>query len=1756
MLGFIRAGYTFVGAWDICPAATKVLKRRYWVPCIDIMTEDINKPFPRHRLPIDKCDVVTVALQCQCSSTNNYKRSENDSRFDTGERMLLCAIILRPLVIVVENVRNFKKMRRRFKRALDLLADSGYRVEHFELNSVKWHPSSRPRIFIVASRVSAGPMCADFAAEVAAMRPLTIGDFFHATSIWHPVRPGGHGHDKPTRQHCVIPSWEHYPLVDTKCLKKPPASYNWHPKDHEDGIKGTTYPTVQTLCIMLGFPTDYFTQEEINAPQCTCPACKGHRQPQIAQQLGKSWSPCAAFNIAKTILPHLGNCEEIRERFLDFDPADAMPGHVLNHLDHFREATLSTYRSRIGVAAGEAVAAWTAAHVSSQVYLSEQVCKDYVTKVEKETGQDISRLAPPEVYSLDQVKIGPNASSAAKAEAIAMIKEFSDVFAKNSNELPKPVLDDNGQEVVIHFKFREDYTPFKAPRPNARGGSATVKILTCFRRDYESKDLIVADYACAWANRPHLVAKYAEDAHRVGTPDSIRFTGDLTGTNKQIELIPATHGNVQEELDRTAGHRWYISADAMSAYWSFKLSRESSEACAVWLPDDHGNWVKYRFLRMQMGAKNSACHMQRYYFHICTNSDLRRDNYANLADDFQMFDDTEAGALKEFRSFLVMCRKRQVTLKPAKVKVLFNHVDFYGWRLDINGISPSERNISPFRKMIEPNDMSDLRHVCGLFNCFTKFIVIYKPDAATGKTRPHFYKELIEPMSVATMSKKTEGCSFTSAWGEEQRAAFNAIRDLLLTGVHLFTPLPDRALHMSTDMSLFGWGCYLYQIGDDGERRTIAMCNGKWTFSEISMPAVYKEGSAWCRGFEWALPMAKCHGHPFYTKTDSLPVSWIRKGNGRKAMSQFRLAQFDDIEWHVGYLDGPRNVEADAVSRPPMLGPLDPSIVGLSQMVTRALALLPGTHAERTKTYRNVWVWADRDTSSVAEIVRKWRGKQGRILKDGLAKICPSFRPPGKPIKSTPFDLAVALPPVEYGPQVCCDLLGSGKPFICMVVTELLMECYRNMDGTWNAERKAQLERTSRLIYSAAGFTFVIGGFQHSPKHTQVFLTNASSTGDAQDPAARSDALPAARAPRTHRLRPNALPHRTLGWYHAAQHPVCDADTYEQHELDAECMHHFFTRCFLGAGDFNATLPGLGGVMDKPVGDISSWIEEQKDEVAAVAKADRDRLQPRTSDGALLFCDNDEFGRVFVPKSKRTNLVTLAHERMLHLGHRIIHSHLARWYWWPHMFRDIKEQLKSCTFCQLAKQKRRLSHKQFRSSPLSVPRTQWGFDLKGVHAAANGHNEIGVAIDLSSHRLVLFSCEGRDADVLIPHIRNRIVYTYGVPLRWRTDHAQELVGRAMTKMWSMYGVKASTTASYHPQGNAAAESAMRFINICLTLLSDKQYKRWPEYLMAFECAWNSHVVSSIGCTPFEACHGRPMLTPCAALAMAGADLEADAVDPLDVVNATRASAKAYAEYAAANEAYAQHKRLQRLNASGNTRTFEIGDSVCVYVPPSASEATRRARTVKHMAWFRGPCKVVATDGTTFTVEHSETGKVFKRTLQNIAPWNHGKSWKSKYLTSEKRTTAPVYSPKKSPTRAAMPSSTDGIAVGDVLAAKDEPSTDKYWIVVVSAVTDDDVTVRLYATNSPTLKIAKFMPCFSHDKNNTWTVSKAAAKQKIFSPWTMTLVTNALPVLVVAHGLGFKSGNSGVLTKDSIATLSKFTGKHRTLTHYTTQDDVS
>ena len=151
------------------------------------------------------------------------------------------------------------------------------------------------------------------------------------------------------------------------------------------------------------------------------------------------------------------------------------------------------------------------------------------------------------------------------------------------------------------------------------------------------------------------------------------------------------------------------------------------------------------------------------------------------------------------------------------------------------------------------------------------------------------------------------------------------------------------------------------------------------------------------------------------------------------------------------------------------------------------------------------------------------------------------------------------------------------------------MECYRNMDGTWNEERKFLLEKTSRRIYSSAGFTFVVGGYDHAPSTTQVFPCRSTTQAEAYAQHLRSTARGfACPARRARRLRPDTLPARSLEWYNSYSAAKRDAAADSRPPPDAWSHRSPASRCFAGSGEFSITLPGLGGASKRPVGDVST----------------------------------------------------------------------------------------------------------------------------------------------------------------------------------------------------------------------------------------------------------------------------------------------------------------------------------------------------------------------------------------------------------------------------------------------------------------------------------------------------------------------------------------------------------------------------------------
>jgi DNA (cytosine-5)-methyltransferase 1 len=172
-LGFVQAGYDIVWANDIDPEACATY--RYNIGEInegDVFKFDVPK--------IDDLDVLTAGFPCQPFSNAGKRLGVFDSRGRLFEVCLRYVDVLRPKIVMLENVRGLLTIRnQRGERLIEeictSLNDSGYEV-HFKLvNAASYGvPQKRLRIFIVAVQRILVPRSFRFPAPVTGV-DLTLG---------------------------------------------------------------------------------------------------------------------------------------------------------------------------------------------------------------------------------------------------------------------------------------------------------------------------------------------------------------------------------------------------------------------------------------------------------------------------------------------------------------------------------------------------------------------------------------------------------------------------------------------------------------------------------------------------------------------------------------------------------------------------------------------------------------------------------------------------------------------------------------------------------------------------------------------------------------------------------------------------------------------------------------------------------------------------------------------------------------------------------------------------------------------------------------------------------------------------------------------------------------------------------------------------------------------------------------------------------------------------------------------------------------------------------------------------------------------------------------------------------------------------------------------------------------------------------------------------------------------------------------------
>ena len=342
---------------------------------------------------------------------------------------------------------------------------------------------------------------------------------------------------------------------------------------------------------------------------------------------------------------------------------------------------------------------------------------------------------------------------------------------------------------------------------------------------------------------------------------------------------------IEDLLNEIAGHKYYSKLDLYSGYHQIPMNEKSVEYTAFVVKQG-----LYEFVRMPFGLTNAPASFQR------TMDDLFSDLYGKFVtiymDDFCIYSNSLEEHLEHLRIVMERLRKAGLRAKKSKCMFLADQIEYLGHQVNQDGIKIDPKRTEAISQIPEPSDVNALRRFLGMVGYLRSFIEGFSITA-----RPLF--ELLKK------DVKFE-------WGNDQRKAFNELKEKLLRAPVLTAGKPELPYILVTDASDYGIGGALLQLVD-GKEKPVMYWSRSLNSAERNYSTTDKEALAVVsclkkfRHYLWGLK--------FEIHTDHQALVHIFNNpdpRGRLARWVLTLREFDFI---VKYRKGAENALADGLSR-------------------------------------------------------------------------------------------------------------------------------------------------------------------------------------------------------------------------------------------------------------------------------------------------------------------------------------------------------------------------------------------------------------------------------------------------------------------------------------------------------------------------------------------------------------------------------------------------------------------------------------------------------------------------------------------------------------------------------------------------------------------------------------------------------------------------------------------------------------------------
>ena len=354
-------------------------------------------------------------------------------------------------------------------------------------------------------------------------------------------------------------------------------------------------------------------------------------------------------------------------------------------------------------------------------------------------------------------------------------------------------------------------------------------------------------------------------------------------------------------IDNLKGAQYFASLDLISGYHQLKIADDHKERTAFTTPCGFFHYVK-----MPFGLKNAVSDFQRTMEKAL--GPLLMKSCCCYLDDIIVFGSTKEELYENLAKVFEALKKANLILKPKKCKFLLENLDFLGFSISKEGVRCSDKHIKDVLDWPKPSNVKELQIFLGLCNYLRRFVpgFAHLASGLTKLLKGHTNRKCSKSESQSR-SKPAEW-----VWGEEQDAAFAALKGKLTSPPCLQYPDFDKPFVLHTDGCGTGIGCALYQRNENGKLHPIGFGSRTLTQSERNYTTHKLEFLA----LKWAITSKFQYylynsAHPFEVYTDHNPLVYLTSTAKLDALGHRWVAELSNYNFSIHYKPGSADRDAD-----------------------------------------------------------------------------------------------------------------------------------------------------------------------------------------------------------------------------------------------------------------------------------------------------------------------------------------------------------------------------------------------------------------------------------------------------------------------------------------------------------------------------------------------------------------------------------------------------------------------------------------------------------------------------------------------------------------------------------------------------------------------------------------------------------------------------------------------------------------------------